>query len=77
MPRIVSRFGVNVAGALPFEELGAFGRLVTKSRPGFSELPLSRISIVAYSRYHSLSQRGNRSMDPGRTQVFHRKLVGL
>ena len=32
MPRVASRFGVNVAGALPFEESGAFGRWVSTSR---------------------------------------------
>jgi len=32
MPRVASRFGVNVAGALPFEESGAFRRWISTSR---------------------------------------------
>ena len=32
MPRVASRLGVNVAGALPFEVSGAFRRWISTSR---------------------------------------------
>ena len=37
MPRVVSRLGVNVAGALPFEESGAFRRWISTSLSVVSE----------------------------------------
>ena len=40
MPRVASRSGVNVAGALPFEESGAFRRWVPISRLVGSDLRL-------------------------------------